>query len=289
MSFPQSSYILRAMTDEDISFGLRLSQMAGWNQTHEDWQLLLELPRGNHWVIEESNRVVATITTIAHGSILGWIGMVLVDSNHRRRGLATRLLKHVIDQNSFQALLLDATAEGIKVYEKLGFSTGDEYKRLILTSPQKTPPRPLAVSPAVALTTDNLPAVIHADLNFFGFDRSALLNRLFKAYPNRCWVVKDADKIQGYCFGRPGRNFAQIGPVIAVDTSVAEALVRSVRSAFDREPLVIDAHAHHKPFVQFLIKIGFVLQRSFVRMHKAPSSLRTSSNSVFASAGPELG
>ena len=124
------------MTERDISFGLRLSQMAGWNQTFEDWQLLLNLPLANHWVIEERNRVVATIATIAHGSTLGWIGMVLVDSDHRRRGLATRLLEHVIDQNVFESFQLDATAEGVKLYEKLSLGQSEEIDRVYVDYPE---------------------------------------------------------------------------------------------------------------------------------------------------------
>ena len=51
--------------------------------------------------------------------------MVLVDPQHRRRGIATRLMETALAylDEKVAVIKLDATAEGNPVYEKFGFKT----------------------------------------------------------------------------------------------------------------------------------------------------------------------
>ena len=47
--------------------------------------------------------------------------------------------------------------------------------------------------------------------------------------------------VPGYCFGRRGRLFDQIGPVVATDDEAARALVRASLAAADGRAVVVDA------------------------------------------------
>ncbi|NND06369.1 MAG: GNAT family N-acetyltransferase [Saprospiraceae bacterium] len=281
-------YVVRAMVEKDLVNGLQLSEMSGWNQKYGDWRFLFDLPNGNHWVVERNSRVVATLMCISHGPKLGWIAMVLVHPAHRRKKLATRLLNQVFISNASIAYYLDATSQGSQVYKTLDFMPFSSYERLTLDLEQKNVRVLIASEQVTALSKDMMPLVLEKDLTWFGADRSVILERLFTIYPKRCWVVKNHEEVIGYCFGRPGRNFDQIGPVVSQDVAVARSLVAHACNATQRVPLVIDIHSDRHQVKQFLQDVGFVRQRSFVRMCKG-SMQKMSDHAIIASAGPELG
>jgi GNAT superfamily N-acetyltransferase len=97
-----------------------LSTQAGWNQTALDWRRLFD-----HAVclgVRKGDRVIATTTLMIYGPEVAWIGMVLVDEDHRGKGHARRLLDEAIERVSgITAVKLDATPLGEPVYRKLGF------------------------------------------------------------------------------------------------------------------------------------------------------------------------
>src|SRR5580698_7880404 len=71
------------LTKADISEALGLSSSAGWNQTHEDWRLLLELSDAC-FGIRIDGQVVATATLVCYGQTLAWVGMVVTRPEFRR-------------------------------------------------------------------------------------------------------------------------------------------------------------------------------------------------------------
>src|SRR5258707_5776 len=56
---------LRIMTMADIPAGMRLKEIAGWNQTAEDWKRFLEASPEGCLAAEEGGRVCGTATTIS--------------------------------------------------------------------------------------------------------------------------------------------------------------------------------------------------------------------------------
>ena len=109
------------MLPVDVAAGMRLKTIAGWNQTQADWHRFLELNPGGCFVALHQGRVVGTVTAIAYSGSVGWVGMMLVDPDFRRRGIGTRLMERamaslhpsrpgdswtppLIFQNSFESL-----------------------------------------------------------------------------------------------------------------------------------------------------------------------------------------
>src|SRR5437868_1321191 len=88
---------IRLLTEGDIGAGMRLKELAGWNQTESDWRRLLKLDRQGCFAACIDHRVVGTATSTAYGPDLAWIGMVLVDPDYRRRGIATQLMQATLD------------------------------------------------------------------------------------------------------------------------------------------------------------------------------------------------
>src|SRR5687767_7229039 len=128
---------LRVMHHDDIPAGLRLCRLADWNQIAADWRFFLaSSPRGCRVAVDDMGDVVGTVATIAYGSAFSWIGMVLVDPEHRRAGIGTRLLHEALallgDETTAR---LDATPAGRHVYVPLGFCDEYELQRMVRLKP----------------------------------------------------------------------------------------------------------------------------------------------------------
>jgi GNAT superfamily N-acetyltransferase len=263
---------MRPFTAADIPFGMRLKDAAGWNQTPADCERLLKLNPEGCFLALADGRPAGTATSVVHGA-MGFVGMVLVDPERRRMGLGTALLKRVIDHlRSCESIRLDATADGKRLYDTLGFH--EEYRlerRLRAPAPAADGGVPLA-----ARVDDLLP------LDAFGHDRSALLRLLFPA-----GLVFAAPG--GFLFTRPGTSAGFIGPWVARDARTAEALLQSALAQLGDRPLFVDVPRPNAAAVEITARAGFAPRREFIRMARGSVPYREDLARVYSTAGPELG
>lgn len=273
----------------DIPAGLSLCRSAGWNQISRDWEIFLTLnPQGSRVCVKDDGDVVGTVTTIRYGHRFAWIGMVLVDPAHRRKGIGLRLLEEAgqILKNE-NCVKLDATPAGRQVYTKLGFE--DEYQ-LSRMSASSFNTRYLVSSPtATALTIDDLESVRLPDGNIFGADRIALLSWMRDGAPELAFKVGEGDRLDGYCVGRSGYQYAHIGPVVANDIHVAKGLVSAALKYCGNRPVIVDVPHHDKTWRGWLESVGFSVLRPFVRMYKGNNLWPGLPENQFAILGPEFG
>ena len=80
-----SGAILRNLVASDIPAAIGLSEEAGWNQTSEDWRMLIDLAPQGCLAIEADGQLAATTTLLCYGRRLAWIGMVLTRVSKRGR------------------------------------------------------------------------------------------------------------------------------------------------------------------------------------------------------------
>ena len=278
----------RLMNSGDIAVGLSLCRAAGWNQTEREWQLFLESnPNGCFVAVDDQSKVAGTVTTLRYDSHFSWIGMVLVDPGTRRQGIGSGLLHQALEVLSHEKTVkLDATPAGREVYLKLGFK--DEYTLTRMCLDKIVIDR-LPVSPALPLQKKDVTEVLEFDLEAFGADRSFLLNWLRDGAPELAFVAKENNKITGYCFGRYGHDFTQIGPVIATDVNnvihVATAAIRNAKKG----PVILDILHHTPEWIHAVEKSGFVERRQLIRMYKGSNTQPGVPQKQFAIAGPEFG
>ncbi len=111
---------------------MALSTEAGWNQTADDWRMLIDLSPQGCLAIEIDGEIASTTTLTCYGTRLAWVGMVLTRIKHRGHGYAMRLLKEslrVADELGIESVKLDATDLGQPLYEKLGFRAEQTVER----------------------------------------------------------------------------------------------------------------------------------------------------------------
>jgi GNAT superfamily N-acetyltransferase len=260
---------MRLLQEQDIAIAAELSAEAGWNQTADDWRMLLQLNPENCFGIDADDRLVSTATLMCYGKQLGWIGMVLTNGAYRRRGFARTLLMHTIaraDKLGIESLKLDATDQGQPLYASLGFRVEQPVERWW---------RPHAA----ACGTDIQPAKLpdHDDLLAYGADRSELLRALTK----RSKVQANSD---GFCLSRPGRRANYIGPCISKTVDFA---LRSIQTSAVQESFW-DLLPHNHSALTLATELGFQPQRKLIRMVRG-RDLRCREDWIYAIAGFELG
>jgi GNAT superfamily N-acetyltransferase len=264
----------------DSSAAAKLSDEAGWNQTAEDWALMIRLGHA-FGVPGPDGRIVATALALPYPPRFGWISMVLVHGPYRRRGLATRLLERSVAELSEHSLVpfLDATPAGQAVYERLGFgavSALTRWRGLGRGRAQRALP---------LLATSDLGVLGKLDEAAFGADRSQVLADLLR----RGSPVALRDPAgEGFLLSRAGRTATHVGPVVARETETALALLDDALDAI-AGPALIDVPDRETELAELLRHRGFEPERSYVRMALGRESAFGDEALVHAIAGPELG
>jgi hypothetical protein len=212
--------------------------------------------------------------------------MVLVDPTAQRQGIGSGLLQQALGKLSNEKTVkLDATPAGREVYLKLGFQ--DEYA-LTRMHLDKINVERLPVSSAIPLVKEDIEEVLKLDREVFGADRAFILKWLFEGSPELAFITRDADRITGFCFGRYGHNFTQIGPVIATDiTDAIQLAIAAMRNV--RGPLIIDILHHTPAWTRAIESLGFLELRQLIRMYKGLNAWPGKPDNQFAIAGPEFG
>ena len=214
---------IRELGAGDLNDALALSTSAGWNQQLDDWRMLRALAGPAAFAAEIDGRVAGTALALDYGTF-AWIAMMLVEPGARGRGVGTLLLTAALGTvPADRPVRLDATPAGRTLYRRFGFE--DEATLTRFVSPQPIVPALSAPSSARPMTAIDLPLVGSHDVEIFGGNRSGVLAWALERAPQVPRLLDRTDGPPQYTFGRPGRLFDQIGPVIAADDQSAKTLV----------------------------------------------------------------
>jgi hypothetical protein len=212
--------------------------------------------------------------------------MLLVDPEFRRLGVGRMLMSEALGYlGDCVTVKLDATELGKDLYRQLGFA--EEYALQRLTH-HCLPSVGEAPDEVVPVTDELLAQVIECDRAVFGADRALVLRTLFRTAPQSWWCLVRNGQVVGYCGGRPGYNFHQVGPLIADTLNDAMRLLPTALGARIGQPVAIDVPDHQTELLTWLAALGFVRQRAFVRMVHGLGQPHVPARQ-FSSVGPEFG
>jgi GNAT superfamily N-acetyltransferase len=279
----------RRLTLSDIPAAIRLSTEPGWNQVAADWQLMIE--HGDSFGrFTEDGRLVASGLTVPFSGLFGWISMILVTAEFRRRGFATQLMRCCIDALLTKGIVpaLDATPEGRQVYLPLGFRDVYHVTRYFATQPGAVARPRLGGATVRPMRKPDLEAVDAYDATTFGADRGYMLRHLLERMPAMAQVAEQGGRICGYVLGRDGRTSSQIGPLVADDSATAIVLLQEALAVLEGA-VCIDVGDFHREVIDVLGTAGFLPQFPFIRMIHGRSEPFDDPRRIVAIAGPELG
>lgn len=211
----------RKFARRDIAGAHRLSLAAGWPHRVEDWEFVQKLGRG--YVAEDGGELVGTVLCWAHDRRHASLGMVIVSPGHQGHGIGRRLMDLALADLGERTVLLNATTQGRKLYESLGFRAIGEVEQHqaavaqvpVVSLPRGERLRPVGASDATAL------AALATSAS--GFSRARTIGRLL-AVADAIVLARGDESLGFACFRRFGHGHA-IGPVVAPDAARARALV----------------------------------------------------------------
>ena len=269
---------LRKLRASDVPAALQLSVEAGWNQTLEDWLMLVDLAPEGCLAIEIDAEVVSTATLLCYGRRLAWLGMVLTRVAYRGQGFARRLLTEaltIVDQMQIETVKLDATDQGQQLYEKLGFRGEQPVERW---------ERPASANvPSSGLTSNATPPKDWqaADHHAFGLDRSELLERLARRHAP--FSVSCS-----YLLTRAGRLTTYLGPCVAETPQCARTLIGRALETASTGGWSWDLFPANANAVALAQEFAFTPRRHLLRMVRG-KDFRAHEEAIYAIAGFELG
>lgn len=217
----QETIDLVAFDESHLGGAVLLSQEVGWPHRREDWAMLLTLSHG--FVALEGDAVVGTAMLTPFGDDCATVNTVIVTARMRGRGLGRKLMGAVLQACGSRECRLTATADGLPLYEKLGFAATHEIRQ------HQGIPAPLPVDAARDaidlgwVGPESFPAIAALDLEAHGMDRRPLLRLLTEA--GRMVVLREAGRTVGYAALRPFGRGEVIGPVVASTPEQARSLM----------------------------------------------------------------
>jgi GNAT superfamily N-acetyltransferase len=283
---------LRTMAGADIPEGMRLKEIAGWNQTAADWERFLSSSPQGCFVAEVDGRVCGTATTISYEGRFAWVGMVLVDPEFRGHGIGTKLLERAIehlDTLRIPTIKLDATPLGKPLYEKLGFTTEYEIERCTLKRPASKGVKVHRSELFASLSPEAMEVISKTDREIFGADRSRLLKSLHEAEPVFSMSLSNSGNLSGYAFGRRGSFADHFGPWMSKDANTARRLLEAFIDRSPRETLVVDCLRSNADAAGLLKSFGFSYSRPLTRMYRGANDHPGRPELLCAIMGPEFG
>ena len=257
------------MLPSDVDAATEMILSHEWGVRREWLELATSLPACIPLVAEADGQIVGTGVGTASGAA-GWIGTIFLAPAWRGQGLGRAITQAIIERlesAGCRTLVLVATTDGRRLYERMGFEVQTRYR--ILEAPGL--PNEAAelgavgaAAPAVvrAFATADLDALLALDRDGTGEDRSQVIGRL--ANPGTARVATSADgMIDGFVIRAPWGGGATVAR--SADTALSIVTARRVASG-PTGRVRVGVLAENDAGRERLHELGFVDQWSAPRM-----------------------
>jgi ribosomal protein S18 acetylase RimI-like enzyme len=283
------SLFIRTLTKADLEFAYELNMKEQWNDRKEDLLRMYGYEPEGCFIAEVKQKPAGHIFSISYGK-LGWIGLLIVKAEYRRRGIATRLMNAAIDhllQHGVQTIRLEAATKISELYRKLGFI--DEYDSLRFSKAVKKPDARMKDS-SIPIKKKDINGIATFDKKYFGADRTKVLTSLSAENPQLCVASYDGAIIDGYIMCRKAKNGYVLGPFVCnpENTQTAENLLQACMNRLENTTLYIGVPETNKNAVDLLTRHAFTHYSESIRM-RLGQEINDRVQGIFAIGGPMKG
>ena len=193
-----------------------------------------------------------------------YIGLIGVLPEMQHQGIATRLMRHILDwlaTRDCPVALLDASIMGQPLYAQLGFVVDDQ-SEVWLAPPDYAVRLPTNTKVATLEATD-LSALVAYDTPHFGANRAQVLAALLHEFPGRLLARHNAaGQITGFALAQE----RTIGPWVADSPADAATVLHAALTLPFPQPPTVLLPAANTDGAALLARAGFVRQRALSHM-----------------------
>lgn len=250
-------------THQHLDGLVRLCEQVNWPHRRVDLKLITDLSDGV--VLLREKVVLGTGFCTSYGPDLCASNLIMMDQTMRSRGLGRRVMAEVLRYAGNRENRLVATAQGLPLYEKMGFiATGKIAQLQGIAAPNAQN------GGAVWDDTPDMNALIALEAQAFGGDRSAAIRAV--AGIGRVATISHAGRVEGFAILRPFGRGQLIGPVVASDTYDAKSLISFMLSACQGSFVRIDV-PEDMGLVDWLETQGLIMVGGGVAMSSRPGAV----------------
>ena len=218
---------IRTLTKDDFPFAVALANTMNWNMALEDFEFMASLePEGSFLLLDDS-KPIGIATCISYGKT-AWFGNLIVDQTYRKKGAGSKLVTHAVDylhSKGVETIGLYAYPQLKDFYGKLGFKPDVDFTLLHAKNLC-----PIETRGLHKVIEEKMPKISHFDSQYFGGDRSILLQSILLNETNAGYYFSEYSHIVGYVAATIYESMAWVGPLICSPQryDVAGQLVASV-------------------------------------------------------------
>ncbi len=267
-----SSLRVRRMQIKDLDEIVELFLPLGWTTTRQDVENLLMFEPLGCFVAELKGELVGSVTTTKY-THFGWVGMLLVKEQFRRRRIGTTLMKTAIRyllDNGMATVRLDADPPGIPLYEHMGFQKECDSLRWSRESPQR-----FKMKGVRQATLNDLKRIFPLDRRAFGDNRQRVLARFFEHSCNT--LVVDDEPHRAMLMARQSSHGTLFGPFIADSINLANKLLQAGLSLQKSQRVIVGMPSTNQNAITLMKQSGFECKSVLSRMFYGRTPIQSDS------------
>lgn len=285
---------VRPLKRSDIDFVMELTKRENWGYLPLDVKRCLELEPSGCFVAKSNQKLVGHVFSISYGR-MGWIGLLIVRSDHRGRGIGTLLTKTALDylhKADVETVQLEAVQKVVPLYQRLGFVRQFDSLRYCKEQTREKSPAQNVRTHIRPIRRRDVERLVSFDSKYFGANRRKVLERLHGDYPHHCFMAGSGQEIVGYIMARETAHGYWLGPWVCNSKcrSVAEKLLLSCVQTFDYGgELRVGMPAPNLAGTGLMESLGFELSSKSIRMRLGGSKHFGNVKAIYGISGPEKG
>ena len=231
---------IRGMTRDELDVLVEWAAREGWNPGLDDAEVFWNADPDGFVAAEISAELIGGGSIVAYDTRYGFMGFFIMRPDYRGRGLGDRLW------NERKRRLLTRLDPGASIGMDGVFDMQEYYARggfrfvcrdLRFEGRGMKSPYPQEIVEASFLPFERIDLY---DRRHFPAPRSGFLRSWIQRPGGHALAVMEDDAIRGYGVMRPCRTGHKIGPLFAVNASVAERLLVALGSRVPGEPIFLD-------------------------------------------------
>lgn len=260
---------IKHMTAEDIAFAVHITATMNWELIEKDFKFMLKLEPHGCFILLDDSEKVGIVTTISFDKI-GWLGTLIVDEDHRKKGAGSLLVKQAVKyltSKNVETIGLYSYSDNVPFYRKLGFKYDSEF--IVLKGKSFSSP---IMSNLREAKKEDVPEIIDFDKTCFGASRRKLLKPILSDPNNSCYMSIEGGQILGYAVAKPYGGTVELGPLVCRQghSDLAIDLLKANIEKLEKFNAYICVPKKEFIIIDMLTKCGFSEYFRVARMFSKP-------------------